>query len=122
MDRMLDCFVKWATAVRQHLESFRYWCDAVDPLSGIPLFGAPGDETWNEVQAAQELLGYATSDHGVCPVVLHPVHGTPISLQWDRHLPIEFNHMCLSYQWKLMLVFATDWQVELIWLFLVFTY
>lgn len=75
MDRMLDCFVKWATAVRQHLESFRYWCDAVDPLSGIPLFGAPGDETWNEVQAAQELLGYATSDHGVCPVVLHPVHG-----------------------------------------------
>lgn len=75
MDRMLDCFVAWATAVRRQLHAARQWCDAVDPLTGVPLFGDPGEQTWSEVWAARELLGYATSDYGACPVVLHPVHG-----------------------------------------------
>ena len=75
MDRMLVCFVGWAAAVRTEVLAAGRWCDAVDPLTGVPLFGGPGEATWNEVHAAAALLGYATSDHGVCPVVLHPVHG-----------------------------------------------
>lgn len=74
---MLDCFVAWATAVHDVLHSRGWWCDAIDPCSGVPLLGAAGERTWSEVGAAAALLGYATSPHGVCPVVLHPVHGTP---------------------------------------------
>ena len=74
---MLDCFIGWATAVHDVLHSQGCWCDAIDPCSGVPLFGAAGERTWSEVGAAAALLGYTTSAHGPCPVVHHPVHGAP---------------------------------------------
>lgn len=87
MDRMLYCFTSWATAVRSVLARQRRWCDAVDPCSGVPLWGTAGGRAWSEVAAVGALLGYSTSAHGVCPVVHHPVHGTPLkTFRTDTHL------------------------------------
>jgi hypothetical protein len=46
----------------------------VDPRSGTALHGKRGAR-WSEVAAAHALLGYERRDAGICPVVLHPVHG-----------------------------------------------
>ena len=51
-----------------------WWCDAVDPRTGMALSGGRGAR-WSEVAAAHALLGYERRDAGICPVVLHPLHG-----------------------------------------------
>ena len=44
------------------------------PCSGTALHSAAGAK-WSEVAAAHALLGYERREAGICPVVLHPLHG-----------------------------------------------
>ncbi len=80
MDRMLERFVRFEAAVRAALQArgggvARLWCDGVDPRSGRPLNGAAGAGRWSEVAGAHALLGYERRDGGLCPLVVHPLHG-----------------------------------------------
>ncbi|KAL4860115.1 ATP-binding cassette sub-family D member 4 [Chlorella vulgaris] len=82
MDRLLDRFLRWEAAVRDALAAMGHWCGSVDPRSGTALHGTRGAR-WSEVAAAHALLGYERRDAGICPVVLHPTHGTsayPVTL------------------------------------------
>lgn len=75
MDLLLASFLRWYTQLAERLAERGHWCGAVDPRSGRALAGAQG-ESWSEVTAAAVLLGYPIQDTGVCPIVLHPIHGT----------------------------------------------
>lgn len=75
MDRMLGSFLRWQAAVGAELRAAGHWCDCIDPRTGLALHGSQGAR-WSEVAAAHALLGYERRDAGICPVVLHPVHGS----------------------------------------------
>ncbi|KAL4434207.1 hypothetical protein ABPG75_000648 [Micractinium tetrahymenae] len=75
MDRMLDAFLRWECAVGSALRAAGHWCDSIDPRTGLALRGTQGGR-WSEVAAAHALLGYERRDAGICPVVLHPLHGS----------------------------------------------
>lgn len=75
MDRMLAVFLSVERVVRETLVVQGYWVDAIDPKSGLALSGRKGGR-WSEVAAAHALLGYERRDAGICPIIVHPVHGT----------------------------------------------
>ncbi|PSC73387.1 ATP-binding cassette sub-family D member 4 [Micractinium conductrix] len=75
MDRMLHAFLRWEAALSSLLAKAGFWCDAIDPRTGMALHGRRGTR-WSEVAAAHALLGYERRVAGICPVVLHPRHGT----------------------------------------------
>uniref|UniRef100_A0A061SNK9 Atp-binding cassette sub-family d member 1 n=1 Tax=Tetraselmis sp. GSL018 TaxID=582737 RepID=A0A061SNK9_9CHLO len=77
MDRMLDRFLGWASRLSAALSRRGYWANAVDPRTGLALFGQQG-AAYSEAQGAAALLGYTACNTGVCDVVSHPVHGTRI--------------------------------------------
>lgn len=74
MDWMLAVFVGWQQQLYERLTQQHYWCDAIDPRTGMAMHGPPGDR-WSEVTAANLMLGYSKSDEGICPIVLHPEFG-----------------------------------------------
>ncbi len=90
MDRLLENYMRWEATLRTTLiscaknsnfnEKIEIWCDSVDPRTGLPLHGTPSSSSsgqrWSEVAAARALLRYDRRDAGVCPLVVHPVHGT----------------------------------------------
>jgi ABC-type uncharacterized transport system fused permease/ATPase subunit len=74
------------------------WCDSVDPRTGLPLHGVPSssssNQRWSEVAAARALLHYDRRDAGVCPLVVHPVHGTsayPVSFFTNASVEVLFK-------------------------------
>jgi ABC-type uncharacterized transport system fused permease/ATPase subunit len=76
------------------------WFDSVDPRTGMPLHGSSSsssNQRWSEVAAARALLHYDRRDAGVCPLVVHPVHGTsayPVS--FFTNAPVEVVLEALS--------------------------
>jgi hypothetical protein len=77
-DRLLERFVAWAVAVCGRLSSAGYWCDYIDPCSGLPMMHKESQTPYSEVEGAALLLGYRTSNAGCCKVVLHPKWGTSV--------------------------------------------
>lgn len=75
MDRLLETFLRWEASMRHEIaKAGPYWSDSIDPQRGTALHGERGAR-WSEVAAAHLLLGYNRQDDGVCPLILHPIHG-----------------------------------------------
>ena len=74
MDMMLECFMSWQAAVAAACMEQGFWCDAIDPRTGLCMRGRTG-HPWNEVKAAHALLGYPVNDQGTCPLLQHPDFG-----------------------------------------------
>ncbi len=110
MDRLLENYMRWESALRTALLStinlndkneYGLWCDSVDPRTGLPLHGSPSsssaNQRWSEVAAARALLHYDRRDAGICPLVVHPVHGTsayPVS--FFTNAPVDVLLKALS--------------------------
>ena len=77
MDRLLHNFLTWFNLLSKELngEDSKYWCNAVDPRTGMALNGLQG-EKWSEVAASHVLLKYEKITDGLCPLVVHPTYGT----------------------------------------------
>eukprot|EP00963_Diacronema_lutheri_P008532 scaffold762_cov363-Pavlova_lutheri.AAC.19 len=82
MDRLLERFLSWAKWMCTYLHGRGYWADAVDPRTGyaLRLAGTNGRSSvgskYDEVTAAQTLLGYPVEFCGAAPVISHPMWGT----------------------------------------------
>ena len=85
-------FVAWAHALREAIGG-EYWCDFIDPCSGLPELGTRGSTIYDEVQGMRSLLGYRTEQVAagcaVCHVILHPTWGS-------RCYPASFFTTCPS--------------------------
>lgn len=77
-DRLLERFMEWAVAVCGRLSSAGYWCDYIDPCSGLPMMHKETQTPYSEVEGLSVLLGYKTANAGCCKVVLHPKWGTSV--------------------------------------------
>jgi hypothetical protein len=77
-DRLLERFAEWAVALCGRLSSAGYWCDYIDPCSGLPMMHKEGQTPYSEVEGLTVLLGYRTANAGCCKVVLHPKWGTSV--------------------------------------------
>jgi len=75
MDRMLGVFLELAGRTQRWMASRGWWLDAVDPVTGQALLGAPGAR-YSEVRGARALLGYATRESGPVSMLSHPEIGT----------------------------------------------
>ena len=76
-DELLERFVAWASVVRQHLMDQGYWCDYIDPCSGLPA-NTDGNQLYGEVDGFQALLGYRTQNANCCKILLHPKWGSAV--------------------------------------------
>lgn len=77
-DRLLEQFVEWAVAVCGRLSSAGYWCDYIDPCSGLPMMHKETQTPYSEVEGLSLLLGYRTANAGCCKVILHPKWGSSV--------------------------------------------
>jgi len=91
MDSSLGAYLEWEAAMTSELASVTsgtspaLWCDSVDPKTGRALRetraassapSAPSAACWSEVRAFHTFLKYPVDDTGVCPLVVHPIHGS----------------------------------------------
>lgn len=71
-DRLLETFVRWATAVCKQLREKGYWADLTDPCSGLPVLSERGGSFYPDVIGGQMLLNYDMIDTGCCKLLSHP--------------------------------------------------
>lgn len=77
-DRLLERFMKWAVAVCGRLSSAGYWCDYIDPCSGLPMMHKESQTPYSEVEGLSLLLGFRTANAGCCKIILHPRWGSSV--------------------------------------------
>eukprot|EP00850_Spirogloea_muscicola_P004193 SM000018S03558 [mRNA] locus=s18:34600:35835:+ [translate_table: standard] len=77
-DRLLEVFMAWAQAVHKEASSLGYFCDYIDPCSGLPMVHRGTSTVYSEVDALQFFLGYSCQNAGCCKVVLHPKWGSAV--------------------------------------------
>lgn len=74
-DERLLKFVAVASKLEKDLVH-KHWVDHCDPASGYPAISERGPSPYPDVQGAQALLKYQTSNTGCCAVLLHPQWGS----------------------------------------------
>merc|ERR1711920_971680 len=57
-DRLLERFVEWAQKIASELQAKGYWCDYIDPCSGLPMLTPDSNHVYSEVDGMQLLLKY----------------------------------------------------------------
>ena len=77
-DRLLEQFVLWANAVREHVTSAGHWLNFTDPASGYPVHGDRGGMTCNDVDVCLLCVKFPTVDLGVCKIMSHPEWKTAV--------------------------------------------
>ena len=77
-DRLLECFMSFASKVADELEKLGYFCDYIDPCSGLSVRCRETNKFFDEVSSFQSLLKYETMNAGCCKVLLHPVWGSAV--------------------------------------------
>jgi Methylmalonic aciduria and homocystinuria type D protein len=84
-DRLLEVFAAFAGEVRSRLleiaegdASDAYWCDYVDPCSGLPVHTKNVTIIYPEVDTMELLLRYRTSAAGPCKILMHPKWGSHV--------------------------------------------
>ena len=75
-DECLLHFTIFAKFVKSKLSEMGYWCDYVDPCSGLPMNTPQGAGVYSEVNGMRSLLGYSMVSAAGCSVIEHPVWGT----------------------------------------------
>jgi hypothetical protein len=76
-DRLLNEFVRWASALVETLRSHGHFADYIDPCSGLPMLSG-GNKVYSEVQGMELVLRYSSMDAGMCRVLLHPLWGSNV--------------------------------------------
>lgn len=77
-DRLLECFMSFASTVADELERLGFFCDYIDPCSGLSVRCKDTNRFFDEVSSFQSLLKYETMNAGCCKVLLHPVWGSAV--------------------------------------------
>ena len=77
-DFCLERFVDFAKRVTDALRAGGYWCDYIDPCSGLSMINRDSQHVYGEVDALVTLLNYQTPNSGCCKVVLHPTWGSAV--------------------------------------------
>ena len=78
-DFCLERFVDFAKRVTDALRAGGYWCDYIDPCSGLSMINRDSQHVYGEVDALVTLLNYQTTNSGCCKVVLHPTWGSALT-------------------------------------------
>jgi len=77
-DLRLERFAELGERVRKSLAQQGYWCDYIDPCSGLPMHGENNSNVYSECDGFQLLLGYRTQKSGPCTMLLHPKWGSAV--------------------------------------------
>ncbi|KAF6259039.1 methylmalonic aciduria and homocystinuria type D protein [Scenedesmus sp. NREL 46B-D3] len=77
-DRLLERFMEWSRCVCGKLQHQGYWCDYIDPCSGLPMIQQGTNNVYPEVEGLSILLGFKTQNAGCCKIVLHPRWGSAV--------------------------------------------
>lgn len=75
-ERLQEQFVRWAVAVCGRLSSAGYWCDYVNPSTGLPVMHNETDTPYPEADGAGLLLGHRIASAGSVKVAFHPKWGS----------------------------------------------
>eukprot|EP01026_Neomeris_dumetosa_P056063 TRINITY_DN5119_c0_g2_i1.p3 TRINITY_DN5119_c0_g2~~TRINITY_DN5119_c0_g2_i1.p3 ORF type:complete len:195 (+),score=23.76 TRINITY_DN5119_c0_g2_i1:63-587(+) len=77
-DILLQKFMDWAKVVAEELSKKGYWCDYVDPCSGLSVINKETQNVYSEVEGLQVLMGYSAANAGCCKIILHPQWGAAV--------------------------------------------
>ena len=77
-DFCLERFIDFAKRVTDELRAKGYWCDYIDPCSGLSMINRDSQHIYGEVDASVTLLNYQTTNSGCCKVILHPQWGSAV--------------------------------------------
>eukprot|EP00878_Enallax_costatus_P008273 GHUV01008649.1.p1 GENE.GHUV01008649.1~~GHUV01008649.1.p1 ORF type:complete len:175 (+),score=26.50 GHUV01008649.1:208-732(+) len=77
-DRLLERFMAWSQCICSKLQAQGYWCDYIDPCSGLPMIQQGTNNVYPEVEGLSVLLGFKTQNAGCCKIVLHPRWGSAV--------------------------------------------
>ena len=75
MNTLFANFADAASRVREELTLAGYFCDAINPRTGLAMHSASG-EKFSEAYAARSLLGYTVAEYKGCPIIAHPEFGS----------------------------------------------
>jgi len=77
-DRLLNAFMAFAQILCDALGKRGYWCDYIDPCSGLPMVTMQRNKVYSEVDGIEALLGYKSYNAGFCKILQHPKWGTSV--------------------------------------------
>ena len=77
-DACLERFVKFAEIATDVLREKDFWCDYIDPCSGLAMIHKESQRVYGEVDALVTLLNYEYTNVGCCKIVMHPKWGSSV--------------------------------------------
>ena len=77
-DFCLERFIDFAKRVTDELRAKGYWCDYIDPCSGLSMINRDSQHIYGEVDALVTLLNYECTNVGCCKIVMHPKWGSSV--------------------------------------------
>jgi hypothetical protein len=77
-DRLLLSFMSFAAAVTTALSAKGYFCDYIDPCSGLSCVTQETNKYYDEVNGMQAMLQYRVMNAGCCKILLHPSWGSSV--------------------------------------------
>lgn len=77
-DALTERFITAASEICHMLKAHNYWCDFVDPSTGLPYFGPYTSTTFYETDERYRHLGFQIEDLGCCKIIRHRKWGSKI--------------------------------------------
>ena len=77
-DLCLERFLKFAEIATNVLREKNFWCDYIDPCSGLSMIHRDSQRVYGEVDALVTLLNYECTNVGCCKIVMHPKWGSSV--------------------------------------------
>ena len=77
-DLCLERFMKFAEIATGALREKNFWCDYIDPCSGLSMIHRDSQRVYGEVDALVTLLNYECTNVGCCKIVMHPKWGSSV--------------------------------------------
>ena len=77
-DLCLERFLKFAEIATKVLREKNFWCDYIDPCSGLSMIHRDSQRVYGEVDALMTLLNYECTNVGCCKIVMHPKWGSSV--------------------------------------------
>ena len=70
--------MKFAEIATDVLREKGFWCDYIDPCSGLAMIHKESQRVYGEVDALVTLLNYEYTNVGRCKIVIHPKWGSSV--------------------------------------------
>ena len=77
-DRLLNTFMLFARDFCARVRNAGYWCDYIDPCSGLPMMTHNCNKVYSEVDGMECCLGYKSYNAGFCKILTHPKWGSSV--------------------------------------------